>query len=111
MGVAQSDGLVLFGASGDLAHRMIFPALAALERRGRLNVPVIGVARTKWTIKQFRARVADSVGAHGSAADRKALPALLKRLRYVAGEYHKPANYAAIRRVRGGTAEPAPYLE
>ena len=46
---ARSDGLVIFGASGDLAYKMIFPALAAMERRGRLNVPVIGVARTGWS--------------------------------------------------------------
>ena len=104
MGVAQSDGLVLFGASGDLAYKMIFPALAAMERRGRLNVPVIGVARTKWTLKQFRARVADSVREHGTPADRKALPALLRRMGYVAGEYHKRTTYAAIGRALGGAA-------
>ncbi|HMF41073.1 MAG TPA: glucose-6-phosphate dehydrogenase [Polyangia bacterium] len=110
MGVAQSGGLVLFGASGDLAHRMIFPALAALERRGRLNVPVIGVARTNWTIRQFRARVVDSLRKHGTADDRTAPPGLLKRLRYVAGEYHKPATYAAIRRELGGCGSPTYYL-
>ena len=107
---AQSDGLVLFGASGDLAYKMIFPALAALERRGRLNVPVIGVARSGWTLKQFRARAADSVGEHGRPADRKALPALLGRLRYVAGEYGKPATYAAIGRALGGAKRPTYYL-
>jgi glucose-6-phosphate 1-dehydrogenase len=110
MGVAQSDGLVLFGASGDLAYKMIFPALAAMERRGRLNVPVIGVARTKWTLKQFRARVADSVGEHGTPADRKVLPALLRRLGYVAGEYHKQATFAAIRRTLGGSERTTYYL-
>ena len=68
-----------------------------MERRGRLNVPVIGVARTKWTLKQFRARVADSVREHGTPADRKALPALLERMGYVAGEYHKRTTYVAIR--------------
>ena len=110
MDAVQSDGLVLFGASGDLAFKMIFPALAALERRGRLNVPVIGVARSNWTLKQFRARAADSVAQHGRPADRKALPALLRRLRYVAGEYHKPATYAAIRRQLGGAGQPTYYL-
>jgi len=110
MGVAQSDGLVLFGASGDLAYKMIFPALAAMERRGRLNVPVIGVARTKWTVKQFRARVADSVREQGTPADRKALPALLRRMGYVAGEYHKRTTYAAIGRALGGAARTTYYL-
>jgi len=98
MAAVQSDGLVLFGASGDLAYKMIFPALAALERRGRLNVPIVGVARTGWTLRQFRARVAASVNEHGRPADRKVLPALLQRLRYVSGEYNKPATFAAIRR-------------
>jgi glucose-6-phosphate 1-dehydrogenase len=107
---AQSDGLVLFGASGDLAYKMIFPALAAMERRGRLNVPVIGVARTSWSLKEFRARAADSVRAYGAHADRKALPALLRRLGYVAGEYHKPATYAAIRRALAGCQRPTHYL-
>src|SRR5262245_8242302 len=110
MGVAQSDGLVLFGASGDLAHRMIFPALAAMARRGRLHVPVIGVARTRWTLKQFRARVADSVARHGTPADRKALPALLERLRYVAGDYAGSATYQALRRALRGVARPTHYL-
>ena len=110
MADAQSDGLVLFGASGDLAYKMIFPALAALERRGRLNIPVIGIARTGWSLKQFRARVAESVGAHGRPADRKALPALLDRLRYVSGEYHKPATYAAIGRELRGSKRATYYL-
>jgi glucose-6-phosphate 1-dehydrogenase len=110
MGVAQSDGLVLFGASGDLAYKMIFPALAAMERRGRLNVPVIGVARTKWTVKQFRARVADSVRQHGTPADRKALPALLRRMGYVAGEYDRRATFAAIGRALAGAERTTYYL-
>jgi glucose-6-phosphate 1-dehydrogenase len=98
---AHSDGLVVFGASGDLAHKMIFPALAAMARRGRLNVPVVGVSRTRWSLKQFRARAADSVAKHGRPADRKALPALLERLRYVSGEYHEPSTYTSICRVLG----------
>jgi glucose-6-phosphate 1-dehydrogenase len=110
MSLPQSDGLVLFGASGDLAYKMIFPALAALERRGRLNVPVVGVARSGWSLKQFRARVSDSVGEHGTAAHRKALPALLERLRYVSGEYHKPATYTAIRREIGSCTRATYYL-
>jgi glucose-6-phosphate 1-dehydrogenase len=110
MDVGQSDGLVVFGASGDLAYKMIFPALAALERRGRLNVPVIGVARTKWSLKQFRARAQASVAEHGRPADRKALPGLLQRLRYVAGEYHEPATYAAISRELHGAERTTYYL-
>jgi glucose-6-phosphate 1-dehydrogenase len=110
MAVAQSDGLVLFGASGDLAFKMIFPALAALEARGRLNGPVVGLSRTRWSLKQFRGRAAASVAAHGTPAGRKALPGLLRRLHYVSGEYHKPATYAAMRRELAGVARPTHYL-
>jgi glucose-6-phosphate 1-dehydrogenase len=110
MAAAHSGGLVLFGASGDLAYKMIFPALAAMERRGRLDVPVVGVARTKWSLPEFRARVRASVHDHGTPADRKVLPALLRRLGYVAGEYHKPATYAAIRRALGEIERPTHYL-
>ena len=49
------DALVVFGATGDLAHKMIFPALYALCKRGALAVPVIGVASSPWTLERFRA--------------------------------------------------------
>jgi Glucose-6-phosphate dehydrogenase, NAD binding domain len=52
----QSDGLVLFGATGDLAYKKSFPALQAMVKSGRLEVPVIGVARESWTVEQLRAR-------------------------------------------------------
>jgi glucose-6-phosphate 1-dehydrogenase len=110
MGDARSDGLVVFGASGDLAYRMIYPALAAMSRRGHLKAPVIGVSRTKWTEKQFRERAAASVAEHGKPADRKALPSLLERLHYVSGEYHEPATYAALCRALGGVQHPTHYL-
>jgi glucose-6-phosphate 1-dehydrogenase len=110
MGAVRSDGLVLFGASGDLAFKMILPALAAMTRRGHLNAPVIGVSRTEWTEKQFRERAAESVGKHGKPADRDALPALLERLHYVSGEYHEPKTYAAIRRALGNVEHPTHYL-
>ena len=60
-GAARSDALVLFGVSGDLAHKMIFPALYAMAKRGALNVPVIGVASSKWTVAQLCKRATDSI--------------------------------------------------
>ena len=51
-----ADALVIFGATGDLAHKMIFPALYAMARCGVLNVPVIGVAGSKWSLAQLRKR-------------------------------------------------------
>jgi len=59
MSDANSDGFVFFGASGDLAFKKIFPALCAMIGRGRLDVPIIGVARSSWTLEQFRARAAE----------------------------------------------------
>ena len=52
MTASHSDALVLFGVTGDLAHKMIFPALYALAKRGDLKVPVIGVASPKWSLAQ-----------------------------------------------------------
>src|SRR5207247_10456013 len=62
---ARSDALVFFGATGDLAYKKIFPALQAMARRGHLDVPVIGVAKSGWTLDLMRARVRDIVSKHG----------------------------------------------
>jgi glucose-6-phosphate 1-dehydrogenase len=62
---ASSDALVLFGVTGDLAHKMILPALYAMANRGTLTVPVIGVASTPWSVAQLRKRATDSIkGSH-----------------------------------------------
>jgi len=54
MADSQSDAFVFFGATGDLAHKKIFPALHNMVRHGTLNVPVIGIAKSGWTIDQLR---------------------------------------------------------
>ncbi len=54
MSPPRSDALAIFGASGDLAYKKIFPGLDAMARRGHLDVPVVGVARSDWTLEQFR---------------------------------------------------------
>jgi len=77
----QSDALVLFGVTGDLAHKMIFPALYAMTKRGALTVPVIGVALPKWTLVQLHARVKDSLQKAGGIDEPKALDQLLSLLR------------------------------
>src|ERR1700719_473683 len=65
MSLSHSDALVFFGTTGDLAYKKIFPSLQAMVKRGRLNVPVIGVAKAGWDLDQFRARARDSVEKHG----------------------------------------------
>src|SRR5262245_40279343 len=95
---AQSDALVFFGATGDLAAKQIFPALQALTRRGQLDVPVIGVARSEWTDEQLKARARDSLAAHGGV-DEAAFTRLAARLRYVSGDYQDPSTYTRLREV------------
>jgi glucose-6-phosphate 1-dehydrogenase len=106
----MSDALVLFGVTGDLAQKMIFPALYAMAKRGGLNVPVIGVASSQWTQEQLRQRAADSIQASGKIDDRRALEHLLSLLRYVAGDYNDAGTFDALRQALGGVRRPAHYL-
>jgi glucose-6-phosphate 1-dehydrogenase len=109
MSESHSDALVFFGATGDLAYKKIFPALQAMVRRGHLNVPVIGVAKSGWTIDQLRARARDSVEKHGGL-DPTAFDKLSGLLRYVDGDYNDPATFQGIRRELGSAQRPAYYL-
>lgn len=106
----MSDALVFFGATGDLAEKKIFPALYAMARRGNLNVPIIGVARSGWTLEELRARARDSVEKHGGVVDEAALATLAERLRFVAGDYRDPATYVSIRKALDTATRPAHYL-
>lgn len=106
----QSSALVLYGATGDLAFKKIFPALQAMVRRGTLNVPVIGVARSKLTADQLRARAHDSLEKHGGGVDRAAFDKLSKLLHYVSGDYKDAATFQAIRRELGSCETAAHYL-
>jgi glucose-6-phosphate 1-dehydrogenase len=105
----RSDALVLFGASGDLAHKMIFPALYALVARGALKIPVIGVASSKWTHSRFCAYVKDSVVRSGKS-DPKVLRRLCSLLRYVNGDYEVPGTYQELKTVLGKARHPTHYL-
>lgn len=108
---AASGALVLFGATGDLAHKMIFPALYRLVKRGALDVPVVGVASQRWSLARLRARAADAVKRYGGGVDD---PAALRRLqallRYVPGDYQDPATFGALRTALGTAQRPAFYL-
>src|SRR5262249_29178535 len=74
MSESRSDALVFLGATGDLAYKKIFPALQAMVKRGHLNMPVIGVAKSGWTLDQFRARARDSVEKHGELIPPRSIP-------------------------------------
>jgi len=106
---AHSDTFVFFGATGDLAYKKIFPALQAMVKRGTLNVPVIGVAKTGWNMDQLKDRAKDSLEKHGGL-DPAAFDKLCALLRYVDGDYNDAATFQAIRRELGSAQRPAYYL-
>ncbi|HEY3841181.1 MAG TPA: glucose-6-phosphate dehydrogenase [Bryobacteraceae bacterium] len=105
----RSDALVFFGATGDLAYKKIFPALQAMVKRGHLNVPVIGVAKSGWNLDQLRARAQDSLEHHGGL-DAEAFKKLGGLLHYVDGDYSDPATFAALRKELNGAQRPIHYL-
>jgi len=106
----RSDALVLFGATGDLAHKMIFPALYAMVRRGALKVPVVCVARPAWSPAKLQRRVTDSLERSGGIRNQRAFRSLLSLLSYVGGDYHDPDTFAAIKAALGSCRRPAYYL-
>jgi glucose-6-phosphate 1-dehydrogenase len=109
MSDAQADALVLFGATGDLAYQQIFPALQAMVRNGRLNVPVIGVARQNWTTDQLCARMKESLSAHGGV-DADSYAQLAARVSYVSGDYSDPTTFDRLREALGRARRPVFYL-
>jgi glucose-6-phosphate 1-dehydrogenase len=108
--LTHSDALVLFGATGDLAHKMIFPALYAMAKKGALKVPVIGVSLPKWTRERLHKRVIDSIKRSGGVDDKRALKQFLAQLSYVSGDYNAPETFTGIRKALGNARRPAHYL-
>ena len=109
MDAIDSDALVFFGATGDLAYKQIFPALQALVKRHNLAIPIVGVAKAGWNLDQLKARARDSVTAHGGL-DAAAFAKLSSLLQYVDGDYCNPETFAQLRRVLGKAQRPLHYL-
>ncbi len=110
MSGSHSDALVLFGVTGDLAHRMIFPALYAMAKHGALKVPVIGVAAPKWTLGQLRDRVKDGIKQSGRIDNQRALHHLLSLLSYVSGDYNDRSIFSELKAALGDAQRPTHYL-
>jgi len=110
MARSQSGALVIFGVTGDLAHKKIFPALYAMVKRGALKVPVIGVAFPKWSLERLRKRVTDSIRESGGIDNKRALQQLLSLLKYVSGDYKDSNTFTAIKEALGNARRPAHYL-
>jgi glucose-6-phosphate 1-dehydrogenase len=109
MSGTQADALVFFGATGDLAYKKIFPALQALVKRGALNVRVVGVAKSGWSLDQLKARAKASVEEHGGL-DADAFARLCELLRYVDGDYGDLATFEQLRKELDGAKHPVHYL-
>jgi len=110
MTTSRSDALVLFGVTGDLAHKMIFPALYAMAKHGTLKVPLIGVAFPKWSLDRLHNRVTDSIKRSGGIDDKRAFRQLLSQFSYVNGDYKDPATFTALKKALGKAIRPAHYL-
>ena len=106
---AVADAFVFFGATGDLAYKKIFPALQGMVQRGNLNCPVVGVAKSGWTVQQLRERARASLTEHGGV-DEAAFEKLSSLLAYIDGDYADPATFAALRKALGNAKNPTHYL-
>ncbi|MFL6268298.1 MAG: glucose-6-phosphate dehydrogenase, partial [Actinomycetes bacterium] len=105
----RSDAIVFFGATGDLAYKEVFPALQALVQRNRLDVPIIGVARSGWDLARLRKRAHDSLKQHGKV-DEEAFAKLSGLLRYIDGDYKDPRTFQRLRKELGDAKLPLHYL-
>ena len=105
----HSDALVFFGATGDLAYKKIFPALQALIRHGDLDMPIIGMARTGWTLDKLRERARDSLEQNGGV-NTAAFAKMSAQLKYVDGDYGDPATFERLKRALGNAKRPLHYL-
>ena len=106
----RSDAFVFFGATGDLAYKKIFPAIQSMVRRGKFDIPIIGVAKAGWGIDQFKERARASLKEHGGGVDEAAFEKMLRLLRYVDGDYTDRNTFDALRRELKDAAHPIHYL-
>ncbi|MHB8263651.1 MAG: glucose-6-phosphate dehydrogenase [Acidimicrobiales bacterium] len=106
-----ADVLVIFGITGNLAKKMTFRALYHLEAVGRLDCPIIGVAKERWSDDHLRASARAAVDATGEPVEDKIFDRLARRLSYVQGDFAGPATFDALANKLKRTSRPLFYLE
>ena len=106
----QSDAFVLFGATGDLALKKIFPALHSMIKRGHSPGTILGVSRGGSSLEKLRERARQSITEYGGGVDEAAFKTLCGNLRYVDGDYRTPELFTKIREALGGAKHPLFYL-
>jgi glucose-6-phosphate 1-dehydrogenase len=109
-GNGPTDAIVLFGATGDLAHKKIYPSIYRLARRGKLHLPVVGVASSGWTSDDLRHHVRTAIEKKFPDVDEAVWADLAKRLCYVSGDYREPSTYENLAKDLQGTEHPLFYL-
>jgi glucose-6-phosphate 1-dehydrogenase len=105
----QCDALVFFGATGDLAYKKIFPSLQAMIKRGTLDVPIIGVSKSGWSLERLQERARDSLEHHGGI-DAAAFSRLMELLRYIDGGYEDLETFKKLKKALSDAGRPAHYL-
>ena len=107
---APADAFLLFGATGDLAKKKLLPALYELTKEGRLDMPVVGIARSVLTDDEIRDRVRESVRASVDDVDEAALETLCSNMRYIPGDYTNPETWPKVKELTGGADVPLSFL-
>jgi glucose-6-phosphate 1-dehydrogenase len=106
----KADVLVLFGATGDLAKKKLFPALYDLEELNQLDMPVIGVASSKWTQEVFRNNVEAAIRARKPQADEEILTKIRDEVQLIVGDYNDPQTFKDLAAAIEGYKLPVIYL-
>ncbi len=104
------DALVLFGATGDLAKKKLFPALYNMSLHNALNAEVIGVASTRWDNEQFRANAFEAIRERVPNVDEAVIADLNTKLSLVVGNYEDPQVYQDLAKKLEGKKKPVIYL-
>ena len=92
----QADALVLFGATGDLAKKKLFPALYDLQGLIELDLPIFGVASSKWTQEVFHENIEAAIRARKSDVDEKVLGKLLSEMQLLVGDYENEETFSQL---------------
>ncbi len=110
-GSSAADAMVIFGITGDLAHKMTFPSLYRLERAGELHCPIVGVAKDGLSRDRFLEVMENSISQAGSPVDKGVLSRLAGRFTYIAGDFLSPDTYSRIAAALADARKPLFYLE
>ena len=106
----KADALVLFGATGDLAKKKLFPALYRMQLNNELDIPVVGIASTRWTQEQFKTNAISAIRLAVSDIDEDVLHKLISSMKLVIGDYREPETFQQLKVAIGDSQLAVYYL-